>query len=224
MLYLPSVNCHQSIARSQFSENDQFNVFDRKAESSLSSFKILSEADVTKIIKASKNKTCDLDPVPTDIVKTCLIELVTPITSIINKSLATGFMPSVLKEAVVTPLIKKPNEPLEYKNFRPVSNLSYLSKLIEKAVANETRVYIQENSYGEPLQSAYKLFNSTETALIYVVNYILLELDKQNLVLMALLDLSAAFDTVAHHILLTRLEQSFGITGNAIQWFKSYLD
>ena len=93
--------------RSQFSENDQFNVFDRKAKSSLSSFKILSEADVTKIIKASKNKTCDLDPVPIDIVKRCLSELVTPITSIINKSRATGFMPSVLKEAVLTPLIKK---------------------------------------------------------------------------------------------------------------------
>ena len=85
------------------------------------------------------------------------------------------------------------------------------------------RPYINDNNLSVPLQSAYKAKHSTETALLKIFNDILLQIDNQQVVLLTLLDLSAAFDTVDHHILLHRLEHSFGFKGEALQWFKSYL-
>ena len=83
--------------------------------------------------------------------------------------------------------------------------------------------YLGENDLHEPLQSAYKIFHSTETALLTVTNDIMLSLDKGENVFLVLLDLSAAFDTVNHPFLLARLQKSFGIRGTVLQWFDSYL-
>ena len=83
--------------------------------------------------------------------------------------------------------------------------------------------YLGENDLHEPLQSAYKNFRSTETALLSVTNDIVLSLDKGENVFLVLLDLSAAFDTVSHSLLPARLQKSFGITGTVLQWFDSYL-
>ena len=79
------------------------------------------------------------------------------------------------------------------------------------------------NNLNEVFQSAYKKYHSTETALLRVFNDILCDLDNRNVTLLALLDLSAAFDTLDHSILLKRLEMSFGIKGSALSWFESYL-
>ena len=86
----------------------------------------------------------------------------------------------------------------QFSNFRPVSNLKFLSKLIEKTVFVQLNSYLGENDLHEPLQSAYKIFHSTETALLTVTNDIMLSLDKGKNVFLVLLDLSAAFDTVNH--------------------------
>ena len=83
--------------------------------------------------------------------------------------------------------------------------------------------YLGENDLHESLQSAYKIFHSTETALLTVTNDIMLSLDKGENVFLVLLDLSAAFDTVNHSLLLVRLQKSFGIRGTVLQWFDSYL-
>ena len=145
------------------------------------------------------------------------------ITKIINLSIETSTVPTEFKQAVVTPLIKKPNAKLEYKNYRPVSNLPYISKLLEKVISCQLKKYKQENGLDEPLQSAYKHSHSTQTALLKVFNDIFTNMDDKELVFLTLLDLSAAFDTVDHHILVNRLRSCFGITEGAIKWIQSYL-
>ena len=135
-----------------------------------------------------------------------------------------GSFPTQLKMALVTPRIKKPSlDSAELKNYRPVSNLSFLSKTIERAVASRLREYLTQNQLQDPFQSAYRPLHSTETALVKVSNDILIALDQRKQVLLLLLDLSAAFDTVDHHVLLTRLNHDMGLNGVALSWFKSYL-
>ena len=114
-------------------------------------------------------------------------------------------MPTEFKQAVVTPLVKKPNAKLEYKNYRPVSNLPYISKLLEKVISCQLKEHKQENRLDEP----YKHSHSTQTALLKLFNDILTKMDDKELVFLTLLDLSAAFDTVDHDILVNRLRSCF---------------
>ena len=109
------------------------------------------------------------------------------------------------------------------KNLCPVSNLAYVSKLIEGAVFNQTYDHLVWSGLYPLLQSAYRKYHSTETALVKVANDILLNMNSQRVPLLVLLDLSAAFDTVDHSILLQRLMADFGIRGKALGWFSSYL-
>ena len=104
--------------------------------SPLLNFVPVTQEEVKKIIMNSKSTTCPLDPLPTTIVKQCIDALLPVITSIVNSSLSQGIMPSQLKKALVTPLLKKLNLLLEvFKNYRPISNLAYISKVIERVVA-----------------------------------------------------------------------------------------
>ena len=91
-------------------------------------------------------------------------------------------------------------------NYKPVSNLPYVSKVIERVVASRLIDHMQHHSFGVPLRSAYRQYRSMEKALVYVVDDILLSLDKKQSVLLVLLDLSAAFNTVDHGLLLGRLQ------------------
>ena len=113
---------------------------------------------------------------------------------------------------------------LIYKNYRPVSTLKYISKLTERVVALQLNEHLKENDILEHMQSAYKSGHSTETALLKVQNDILMAMDNQKVTALLLLDLSAAFDTVNHTILLNRLQKCVGITGGALRWFQSYLE
>jgi hypothetical protein len=129
-----------------------------------------------------------------------------------------------MKLALVKPLIKKILLDCEIlKNYRPVSNLSYISKLTEKAAINQFRSHVEECDLDEGFQSAYKMHQSTETALLRVQNDILRAVDQQEVCLLVMLDLSAAFDTIDHDILITRLSDEYGVKDKALNWFKSYL-
>ena len=145
------------------------------------------------------------------------------ITYIINTSLTTGIVPRDLKTATVKALLKKPSfDNNLLKNYSPISNLPFLSKILEKGVLHKLLSHLQENSLSNPFQSAYRAGYSTETVLLRTVNDILSALDNDNISVL-LLDLSAAFDTVDHQILLSRLNSVFGIRSTALQWFHSYL-
>lgn len=119
------------------------------------------------------------------------------------------------------PLLKKKNLDLDLSNFRP--KLPFISKVLEKAVFNQLQEFLDQANIGELFQSGFKPLHSTETALLKVFNDLLLNLDSGNCAILILLDLTAAFDTVDHTILLSRLERCVGIKGSALEWFKSYL-
>ena len=183
-----------------------------------------SEDEVRKIIMKSASKSCDLDPIPTNILKALLDILIKPITIIINLSLESGTFPLSFKEAHVTLLLKKSNLPVNnLKNYRPVSNLSFISKIIETVVSNRLQAHINSNKLNNPMQSAYRKFHSTETALLSVHNDISVSLDKGHVTALTLLNLSAAFDTIDHNTLTNRLAEWYGVSGMALAWFKSYL-
>ena len=139
-------------------------------------------------------------------------------------SLGAGYMPHKLKIALLTPLIKNITDDQEVlANFRPISNLPFLSKLIEKVVADQIISHMEKNNLCEVMQSSYKKFHSTETALNCVIDDILCGIDNRRCALLLVLDMSAGFDTVDHDILLKRLELAIGLRGNVLNWFRSYL-
>jgi len=180
--------------------------------------------EVKKIVMDSKTTSCGLDPIPTSFLKVMLNVLLPVLTQIINMSFEQGVMPADLKEALIIPLLKKLGfDPEILKNFRPISNLPFLSKLIERVSVKRLLDHMDLHHLHELFQSAYKKFHSTETALLRVHSDIMQALDDKKCVLLILLDLSAAFDTIDHEILLERLHSRIGLSGKAFDWFKSYI-
>ena len=196
----------------------------RPLSSHLTEFTLVTSADVLQLIHKSASKSCGLDPIPTSLLKEHAVTPAPTITNIVNLSLLTGEVPAEIKQAVVTPLLKKSSlDPNILKNYRPVSNLSYISKLMEKVVAIQLSQHLLNNNLYEPYQSAYITCHSTQTALTRVSNDILQALDSKQSLMLVLLDMSAAFDTIDHTILLNMHEVRYGIAGTAHQWFRSYL-
>lgn len=178
---------------------------------------------IQDIITSMPAKTCSLDPIPTHVVKNHL-ELLTPVIgNIIRSSLSVGLFPNQLKISHVGPRLKKYDLDREqFPSFRPVANIAFLSKVLEKIVTHQAHGYLNTNNLFPSLQSAYRQFHSTETALLKVTNDILRSLDSNQDVILVMLDLSAAFDTLDHDILVRRLETYFGFSAKVLQWFKSY--
>ena len=141
-----------------------------------------------------------------------------------NTSLHDGTFPKTQKCALVTPVLKKSNlESSDMNNYRPISNLSFMSKLLERCVNDQINQYLQSNNLLPPQQSAYRKLHSTESAVLRVLSDVYEAADRGKVTILALLDLSAAFDTVDHTILLSRLKHEFGFQCHVADWFKSYL-
>uniref|UniRef100_A0A8D0A4W1 Reverse transcriptase domain-containing protein n=1 Tax=Sander lucioperca TaxID=283035 RepID=A0A8D0A4W1_SANLU len=166
-----------------------------------------------------------LDIVPARMVKEVFNSTIgSSLLTFFNSCLSLGSVPAAFKHAVVRPLLKKPNlDPTVLSNFRPVSHLPFLSKVLEKVVFIQLQAFLQQNSVFEKFQSGFRSRHSTESALLRVHNDIALSVDAGNPTVLVLLDLTAAFDTVDHAVLLSRLEHCVGIRGTALKWFSSFL-
>ena len=215
-----------TLIRSNVVTNDHIHDFPEPphVENTMDQFAPTTTSDVRTIILKSTNASCDLGPFPTRLLKQCIDDLIVPITAIINLSMREGVVPSAFKQALVTPLIKKKTLCRnEFNNYRPISNLSFLSKILEKIVAKRLNAHTEEHLLSNHVQSAYIRFHSTETALLKIHNDIICNMDNGKVTALTLLDMSAAFDTIDHSTLLERLHVHFGISGTVFQWFKSYI-
>ena len=191
---------------------------------SLASLKPVQPSDIIKIIGKSPNKTCGLDPVSTWIIKKLPGTMAPIIADIINRSSALSAVPASLKEAWVTPILKKPL--LDPENFRPISNLPFLAKTLEKVVSSQLQDHVKTYSLYDKFQSAYRPAHSTKTAMLRITNDLLLAADDGQVGCLLLLDLSGAFDTIDHRILLQKLSSRLGLhlSKSAVHWFASYLE
>ena len=193
------------------------------ARSTLSRFEPVSVETLKKAILSRKVKTSPEDAIPAQLLSACLDEILPALTKIVNISLSTGNIEG-LKDSVVIPLLKKQGLDTEkFSNYRPVANILYLSKLIETQVSLQLNSHMNFNNLHIPNQSGYKPAHCCETLLLSLNSDILKAFDTGECVILLLIDLSAAFDTVDHDRLLEILYQEIGLRGVSLMWFKSYL-
>ncbi len=184
----------------------------------------VTEEEVYDLVGKLSNKCCLLDAVPTWLLKENKSCFVPFITNVINVSFESGVFPDPLKEAIISPVIKKQNlDSNTLQNYRPVSNIKVLAKVVEMAASSRLTEHMNNNNLTEKFQSAYKPLHLTESALLRVKNDFIAAIDNHKAVLLVMLDLSAAFDTIDHTIFIHRLKHDFRIIGTALQWFSSYL-
>ena len=186
-------------------------------------FSPLSHDAVLQLITSSRPATCALDPAPSPLIQATAQVLLPYYTHQINSSLMSGCFPASLKSGRVTPLLKKPSlDPTDVKNYRPVSQIPFLGKSIERAMAEQLKSFFHQNNILDDYQSGFKSGHSTETALLAVTESLRCAKALSLSSVLISLDLSAAFDTVNHQILLAILEE-VGITGSALALMASYL-
>ncbi len=167
-------------------------------------------------------KSCPLDPIPADVFETDMI-MVPLLTTIVNSSLTLSQIPANMKEAMMNLILKKRQLDKDViNNYHPVSNLHFVSKLIERAVVKQLVNHLKANHLSEKFQSAYRHFHSTKTALACVLNDLLIAFDQKQSTFLVLLDLSAAIIAVDHSILLKELETGIGLRDLALDWVSSY--
>ena len=158
-------------------------------------FQLDTEDFVKTIVQEMPKNSCDLDTIPTSVLYDCLDDIIPILTCIMNKSLSSGTAPQCFKHVLVKPLLKKTSlDPICLKHYRPVSNLPFLSKVLERIVLKQFLQHLQSHSLLEPFQSAYRKCHSTEIALLRVVNDLLQASGSGCVFILSLLDLSAAFE------------------------------
>ena len=194
------------------------------ATSFLDTFHTYTPDEIKKVIIMAPSKSCQLDPLPTHILKDFLPDLLPYITEICNGSLEVGRLTLSQHHAIVQPRLKMVTADAEdIKNYQPISNLTFISKVIKKLVCQQISVFLEENKLLPTMQSAYQRYHSTETAVLKIASDILRAADRGDVTFLCLLDLSAAFDTVDHDILVDRLERAFGLRELVLEWIKSFL-
>ena len=178
--------------------------------------------ELKKLLGSVQTKSCEIDVIPTSLLKQCWTDMEPVITRIVNLSLESGQFVPQWKEGIIRPLIKKPNV-LMKSNYRPVTNLPFLSKFLEKVAMQEVMEHLESHHLLPEHQLAYRQNHSCETALIRITNDILWNMEQHKVTGAISLDLSAVFDTVDHDILLQVLDKRFYVQDVCQKWMDSYL-
>ena len=181
----------------------------------------ISGNQIREVINSLNNSSPGHDELPSFVAKTCMEGYIEPITHLVNESLKSGIFPSELKLARVVPIFKS-GDPSLLTNYRPISVLSFFSKILEKIVYNIVFDFLCENEILYDYQFGFRSKHSTQQALITLVDNVTKSLDGSNIVISLFIDLKKAFDTVHHRILLRKL-YAYGIRGILLKWFESYL-
>ena len=185
-------------------------------------FQNVTEEYVSKLIDQMKSKTSrGVDDLSNKLLKDIKDEIVPPLTVMINHCLNSGIFPDKLKVAKVMPVYKKCEKYL-FNNYRPISILPSVSKVFERVMHNQLYSYLTNNHLLYENQYGFRDKHSTELAALDLVDRLICAMDSKNVPLSIFLDLSKAFDTLDHSILLHKLNY-YGVHGNSLNLFRSYL-
>ena len=133
-------------------------------------------------------------------------------------------MPLTQRHAIVQPRLKKTTvDPDDVTSYRPISNLTFMSKIMDNLVCRQITGFLEKNDLLPKMRSAYRRYHSTKTAVLKIVSDILCAADRRDATFLCFLDMPAAFDTVDHDILVERLEKAFGLRSQVLEWIKSFL-
>ena len=219
------VNIANSLNKTAFDSTNFDNLksyLDQKLLKTTFSIDFITSFEVSRLIdKLNVNKSCGIDRIGPNILKLCKTYLSQPLAALINNCISSGIFPDKLKLAGIIPLHKggckeDPN------NYRPISLLPTLSKLIERHIANQMTEYFQTTNILNERQSGFRQHHSCQTALIRLVDSWLTAMDEGNVIGTVFLDFKKAFDLVDHKILLFKLKL-YHFSDSTIQLFKSYL-
>ena len=167
------------------------------------------------------SRSCGYDGLSMHLLKRIIHPLVTPITHICNLSLSTGIFPNSLKIAKIIPIYKK-DDASQIKNYRPISLLPVISKILEKIAYERLYKFLIDNHILNPVQFGFRKGFSTDFAIIQTCDKIINSLANKMHIIGVFMDLSKAFDTINHEILLKKLH-NYGIRGTVLSWFRDYL-
>ena len=185
---------------------------------------LTNEKQLSDVLIHFSESTSPIDPVPTKVQKKVFLANLNLIVRFINESLTFGNFPDSSKFSVIRPMKKKPTlNKNVLSNYRPVSNIMFLSKVLEKVFLTQLQLFIDKHGLSDERQSGYTAYHSTETALLCKMDYIYLWLDRGSPVLFVSLDMQAAFDTVDRSRLLDILSKFLSFDKTALSWIESYL-
>src|SRR6218665_23357 len=173
---------------------------------------------------AAAPKTCELDPVPSFLVQELIDGLLSFLTVLCNRSIQEAYLPTLQKRSILLPKLKREGlDSTDPSNYRPIANVTFLSKILERIIANQLLVHLDVNVLFPPLQSGFRRNHSTGTLLVCLLSDFYGAMDCGQITLLALFNVSAAFNSVDHSILLNRLSVSFGLIGKPLEWLRSFL-